>query len=842
MEIIKCLSCGENNTSDMEFCRNCQSRLQPLTGPLKGEDKAIKPGQIPTNKSTAELEPMLPQWLKDARGTARTEEQPATPVPPQQAAPPQKAAAPVGDFLSGLQSQASDEDEDEVPDWLASITGETSKPKDAAAEPSDVRWVEMGNRDDYAQNDDAKDAETPSWLAGLQPLEPQADEKDELTDWFRNTTDDKQPTYQDPAPIFERPFEQPSPSIAETPADDTPDWLRRMASDAKTEVNPEPIQADVYQDAPELPLETPDWLQNLGGAEAAQPTEFEPVRFEESSPAESEADELPSFDIPDWMKSSSEPEKPLQDTTPRWLREESSQNDAEVPAWLSGTGSFQLSEQAEEETPVQPDESASIPAWLQAAAPQHSIEEEPAPQAAPAEDTDWLSSLKSLEADQQQTLPAEEELPDLPFESTPLSFEAEPQAAENAEELFAEMPNWLSNAMDLPASAAMPTPITNEDALSPSELPSWVQAMRPVDASASQPVSLSSDQTLESRGALAGLQGVLPAVPGYMPTSKPKTYSIKLTASDEQLAHAEILEQILAAEAAPVPLESFAVLRASRSLRWLIAALLLIVTITTVALRTQIFALPLGVPNEMRDLLFISQNIPNNAPILVAVDYEPSRAGEMEAAAAPLLDNLMLLKAPRLTFIATNETGALLAERFMAGPLAVHNYTDRVSYLNLGYLPGGQLGIRAFAQNPVITSPLDISLQPAWETAPLEGVTALNQFTAMILITDNADAARIWIEQTQALRGDIPFIIVSSAQAAPMIQPYYNSAQVTGIIPGLQGGAIFEQYNASRPGTARSYWDAYSLGMLLAVLLVLGGGLWSVISGLRERTDAGEGK
>ncbi|MDP1546261.1 MAG: hypothetical protein Q8L87_09585, partial [Anaerolineales bacterium] len=737
---------------------------------------------------------------------------------------------------------------------------------------------EMGSRDDFAQDEPAKDEETPSWLAGLQPLEPQSEEKDELTDWFRNAVNEKQPSQPEPTPAFDLPVEDAPIELpgSDTPVDDTPDWLRQMAADA--DVKPEPVQADVYQDAPELPLDTPDWLRTLGGAEAAQPepeqaeenqkkpelpldtpdwlrtlggaeaaqpAEAEPVFLTESSPAESEADELPSFEIPDWMKGPAETEKPLQDTTPRWLREDSDQaGDPEVPSWLTGMEAFQASEPAEE-APAKSSEPADVPDWLKAAAPQHPIEELPAVAAEPvepAETSDWLSSLKSLEVETEelQTPPTEEEPLESPFESTPSAFEAEPQGAENVEDIFTDMPSWLSNAMEQPSSSS-PTPITNADALSPSELPSWVQAMRPVDASASQPASLSSDQTLESRGALAGLQGVLPAVPGYMPTSKPKAYSIKLTASDEQLAHAEILEQILAAETAPVPLESFSTVRASRGLRWLIAALLVTSTFLMVALRTQIFTLPL-VPNEMRDLLFISQAIPANAPILVAVDYEPSRAAEMEAAAAPLLDNLMLLNAPRLTFVSTNETGAILAERLLSGPLAVHNYEDRVSYLNLGYLPGGQLGIRAFAQDPVIAAPLDMSLQSAWDTAPLEGVTALNQFTAMILITDNADAARIWIEQTQSLRGDIPFIIIASAQAAPMIQPYYNSAQVTGIITGLQGGAVFEQYNSGRPGTARSYWDAYSLGMLLAVLLVFGGGVWNLISGMRERAAASEGK
>jgi hypothetical protein len=56
-----------------------------------------------------------------------------------------------------------------------------------------------------------------------------------------------------------------------------------------------------------------------------------------------------------------------------------------------------------------------------------------------------------------------------------------------------------------------------------------------------------------------------------------------------------------------------------------------------------------------------------------------------------------------------------------------------------------------------------------------------------------------------------------------MIQPYYASKQITGLVNGLYGGALFEQNNSGRPGTARKYWDAYSIGLLLAMALILGG-------------------
>jgi len=248
--------------------------------------------------------------------------------------------------------------------------------------------------------------------------------------------------------------------------------------------------------------------------------------------------------------------------------------------------------------------------------------------------------------------------------------------------------------------------------------------------------------------------------------------------------------------------------------------------------------------------LAVANSVPMDAAVLVAMDYHPARAGEMESAAAPMFDQMDILRHSRWVFISTNETGPILAERFISGhidnsgPLDKPDYKYGINYLNLGYLPGGVMGIRAFTQDPTNTMKFDIFLNPAWSSAPLQGIGSISQFAALIVITDNADSARAWIEQTTSMREATPFplVVITSAQAAPMILPYYDSGQVNGIVSGLHDGAVFEQNNAGRPGTARNYWDAYSLGMLLAMSLILSGGLWSVFLSLREQAAARGGK
>ena len=878
------------------------------------------PGQVPTPQDTGKLEPVLPQWLKDARESARQSQGSQTPPPPtQQTPPPQQPPASNIDFLAGLQSQASEDEEEDVPDWLANITGGAPKAAkvDPITETSGARWVEMGKKDDFASQDSStNDNEVPSWLADLQSQSPKADEKDELTNWF-GESDQAEPVQQagifdSPQPREETPdwlrnleaeakaasddeatdwlkqlgsenndSQSPTASSLETPdwlsqlgtetpaaaqsptpiastfdSPETPDWLSRLDTENNASTQAQPSTASSFETpdwlsqlgtetpaaTPEQPatdssFETPDWLSGLGSAAVA--SSEDQAAFGEPASMEAEASSA-ADDLPSWLKEPEEAKK--SDTTPAWLKKQQGGTGVDTPAWMAEDDTLRVTdlrktESSVEETPAQED-FGDLPDWLKSAAPQFSIFDEP--QAQPVGNDvqpdipTWLEAAKPVEI--AATEPPHSDASNLPFETFP-AFTTENDSSNNADTLFTDMPDWLSSAIE-PSSSA-PTPFNSGDALSPSELPSWVEAMRPVEPTPAG-VSLPGlgDQPLESRGALAGLTGVLPAGSGFTPTSKPKAYSIKLNASEEQLKNANILEQILAAETAPEPLETERTLGVSRTLRWSFAAILLIVTFTTAILGSQFFATPRAVPAEISYTKAILEAVPEGVPVLVALDYEPSRVGEMESAIVPVLDNFLLLKHPYLTFVSSNESGSMLAERLISGPLA-ERYQTGLPYQNLGYLPGGQLGIRAFALGPATAASVDISMNPAWTSGPGWGDDGikLNDFAVILLITDSADAARAWVEQTQDVRGSIPFLVISSAQAAPMIQPYYSSVQINGMVSGVYGGAIYEaQYN--RPGIARNYWDAYSIGMLLAMVVVLGGGLFNLALGLRDRSSS----
>jgi hypothetical protein len=353
--------------------------------------------------------------------------------------------------------------------------------------------------------------------------------------------------------------------------------------------------------------------------------------------------------------------------------------------------------------------------------------------------------------------------------------------------------------------------------------------MRPVEAVISEAGPTAADQPAEREGPLAGFRGVIPVAP-IGSSRRPQPIPLKLQASDEQQASAAILEQILLGETTPRPLVSSPEVISQRLLRWAIAALMLIVLGTVVLLRTQVMPVPAPLPSDA-DITNVVMNISSDAPILVILDYEPALAGEMEASSGPLLDQLVQLRHPHLSFVTTSPSGAALVERLLVNTNISrpegYGYIAGQNYANMGYLPGGQSGVLAFIQSP----------QSAIPSSP---VLQFSEYAAVLLLTDHAESARVWVEQLQTWKemdpalASQPLLAVTSAQAGPMLQPYASSRQITGLISGLADAARYETAS-NRPGMARSYWDTFGAGVMLAVGLIVLGSLWSLFSGMRTR-------
>ena len=856
MAEIKCPMCSKPNPAELDVCQYCEARLKPLTDELSRSQPPIHPGEEPIDMDTGQLEPVLPQWLREVRQQARdSAEEDAM-----QASEAEEARQPdeEPDLLAGLQAQSDDE---EVPDWLAGLRGEIGGgTSEETSEEDDIAALKSMLGEAAPATQEAEASALPDWISDMDAEETDQPDGDELSALFADGVTEES-THTEP---------QSSASDSDF------DW----GADFKTDSG---FQPDIAEEDTPFETELPAWLQ---GADETPQEDIESGLTESfgteepAPPFESESTAQPTSegDLPEWLSTlGNQPAEdvPLQGTeqpesTADWLTsledeteatphgetaqpatEEPAEVDASTPDWLSSLGE-ETDESLPQEKIAQPAGESELPDWLSSLGQEESQTEDEAfvpaaefvetPQPVTEEDTpDWLSSMgeETTESEQlEASIEASDKLVD-ESEATPVFVddEGQPISPDDVESIFSmDMPDWLSDAEGLAeGDAALASTDTHEDGLRPAELPSWVQAMRPVESVISETDGVPvEEQPMEEKGPLAGLRGVLPAVAGIGPSSKPKAILLKLQASDEQQANATMLEQMLAEEIDPKPVIKQKVVLTQRLLRWVIAILLLAVVI--IGNGTQLNPMPTSAPLEISAALnYVRDTLPSNAPVLLIFDYEAALADELEASAAPLVDLMLTLKAPRLSLLSSTPTGSGLAERFIQPFRDSHNFQRGQQFINLGYLPGGAAGVLAFSENPMLVKPHTTTGENAWATSVLQDVTKLSEFKAIILLTDNAETARVWVEQTESVRGEAGVLVVSSAQSGPMILPYAQSGQVDGMVSGLSGSAPIEQANSGRPGIVRRYWDAYSFGLLTAASLIALGSVWSLLSGWQAR-------
>jgi hypothetical protein len=900
MATILCPKCGKENPDSLSLCQYCQTPLSPAS--------TVRIGDKPTKKNTGELEPFMPDWLRDVRQQARDlaekDAAAAASLPKtQKDGPP--------DLLAGLASQASKADEDELPDWLTGLT--PKKEEKPSSTPSPKPASDFFAQFEKSASAQKKEPEPPPSTDVAPGPSTVSSGRDELSEWFTKASAEPSEPFaleSDTSRLnLDWSFDEGTPLKSsqepEPPAQEDLSWLRNLEAESKkTGELSQSRQADKPSPGLEMPADTGSarqddlsWLDSLGslppseqprqgsGAEEdlswlnafggipqeAQPPASSPASQDDLSwldnlgalpPGEKPAEQTArSEDDLGWLNAFSQlPATPQDKNTPSAAKDDTS--------WLQGlqgtpgTFSGALTDSALEQ---------SQPAGAEGADSMPHVSPFTPRQTAPLDDKaepnlpDWLKSATEepsmpLGPQALDRMREEKKLPPVPDESVsrallgtvirpkeeqpappePASVEPVLPANEEAAPLFNEvnslfsdeLPDWLSNPepVENPPVEEIGVNAEGGETLSPAELPSWVQAMRPVEAVIATEAVLGVDRLpVEREGPLAGLKGVIPMV-AIGTLRRPRPIPLTLQTTEEQQANVTVLEQVLQGETTPRPLASAPAVTSQQTLRWIIAGLLLFVLGAVLFSDTQIMPISPVLPPEARDMTNVVMNIADNAPVLVVMDYQPGLAGEMEAVSGPLLDQLVRLHHPYLSFVATSPSGNALVERLLANtninqPGGV-GYVSGQNYANLGYLPGGEAGVLAFLQSP----------QAAIPASP---VLNFSEYAAVLLLTDHADSARTWVEQLSIMKqadpslASLPLLTAASAQAGPMLQPYFSSGQISGMISGLPVASSYETLNDSRPGMARTYWDAFGVGMMMAVFLIVLGSLWSVYSGYR---------
>jgi hypothetical protein len=467
MANIRCPKCGRDNPDLLDVCQYCQTPLKP--------ESVLRSGEKPTKKNTGELQSVLPDWLKDiqqqAKDAAQEEAAQAAAHPPQKNEPP--------DLLAGL-SQASSAEEEDVPDWLASLTppaaSKPSTPSAPAREAGTDFFAQFNQKESKPEpvSEPPPQESAPSWMSGMREEATIPFEKDELSEWFTQASDQPEnvrESEEEQSNVgWRSSFDSPATSAQESAPKEEEDlsWLHNLeAASKQTGDLPTPKQerdwtADFETPSTPSPSSTSaedlSWLDRLGGIEepsqpaaepAASPSAEEDLSWLNQlgglpEPPQTPQPSAPQEDLSWLNKLGTIAEPPPVDTTPNQPIPPQPSTSEEDLDWLNKLGGAEPAQPAqpfslpEEKKPSEEDLS-----WLN----KLGKPSQPSEPVASAEDLSWLNDLGG-QSEPLSTPPfaPEEETDKVPPKQTaPL----DKKTVEEAE------PDWLRRATEAPS---MPAP------------------------------------------------------------------------------------------------------------------------------------------------------------------------------------------------------------------------------------------------------------------------------------------------------------------------------------------------------------------------------------------------
>lgn len=232
--------------------------------------------------------------------------------------------------------------------------------------------------------------------------------------------------------------------------------------------------------------------------------------------------------------------------------------------------------------------------------------------------------------------------------------------------------------------------------------------------------------------------------------------------------------------------------------------------------------LPVTVTYTTQAVFDVLDALPDNSTVVMAVDYSPGAAPEVEPQCMAVARHLFYDKNVNVIFTSIVTTGPMFTNNLLDA-IAGHDRVYGEDYVHLGYLAGEETAIAALAQDVHKAYPTDVNGTPVGDLPIMANVHDANDFDAFVVFT--ASEPSQYVRQIEGKFG-VPLAVGINAVIFTTNLPYLNSGQMFGIINGLTGAAEYEKL-IGRPGVATAGMDALSASHLVVLLfIVIGNVIW----------------
>jgi len=217
-----------------------------------------------------------------------------------------------------------------------------------------------------------------------------------------------------------------------------------------------------------------------------------------------------------------------------------------------------------------------------------------------------------------------------------------------------------------------------------------------------------------------------------------------------------------------------------------------------------VFNEPIGTPQEWTgttQAYAIIESLPFGSDVQVYWAYDPATSGELDLVAQPVIRHLLDRRA-NLTFVSLLPGGPATVRRLVTKTLATGTGPEEIAPAELSvamrritvrnfYLTGGASVLPLLGQGPELLS------MPADSNATIiDGTTPPGEPALALIMAARTEDVQHWLELVQTVNARperTTAVAVTGAGVYPMVLPYLDSGQLSGLVSGFDGADTYQQ-------------------------------------------------
>ncbi|MBU1627783.1 hypothetical protein KKB18_10480 [bacterium] len=234
--------------------------------------------------------------------------------------------------------------------------------------------------------------------------------------------------------------------------------------------------------------------------------------------------------------------------------------------------------------------------------------------------------------------------------------------------------------------------------------------------------------------------------------------------------------------------------------------------------------LPVGVSPPVQATYDYVESLPEGSTILVAFDFDPGTMPELYPMSIAFMRHCFR-KNHKIIAVSIWPFGAPLA-RDAFNQVGEQEYKKiyGIDFVNLGFVPGDVVAIKALARSFKEIKPQDVYGKPIGSYPIMQGIDNFDNIDFVFELSAGFPGIPEWVMIVYG-RYKKPMASGCTAVSYPQYSPYYQSGQVKGLLGGLKAAAEYEVL-IGMPAKAVAGMDAQSIAHAVIVFFVIIGNIF----------------